>query len=166
MATMKTFRLWAASTCVAMTLAFGGATLAAQGKPADATAQCKDGTYSTATTKRGACSGHGGVKTWFADKSAKSDTKAAGKEAKAVGKETKDATKDAAKGTAGAAAGAAAAAGKTTKSAGESVANAVKPKPSSAPADATAKCKDGTYSHASQHRGACSNHGGVAEWYK
>ena len=28
------------------------------------------------------------------------------------------------------------------------------------------KCEDGTYSHAKQHRGACSGHGGVAEWYK
>jgi hypothetical protein len=40
----------------------------------------------------------------------------------------------------------------------------VKLKPFDAPEDATAKCKDGTYSHAKQHRGACSGHGGVAEW--
>jgi len=46
----------------------------------------------------------------------------------------------------------------------QSAANAVKPKLSDAPEDATAKCKDGTYSHATQHRGACSGHGGVAEW--
>jgi hypothetical protein len=32
--------------------------------------------------------------------------------------------------------------------------------------NATAKCKDGTYSHAATHRGACSRHGGVAEWLK
>jgi hypothetical protein len=30
-------------------------------------------------------------------------------------------------------------------------------------AGATAKCKDGTYSH-STHNGACSHHGGVAQW--
>jgi hypothetical protein len=35
-----------------------------------------------------------------------------------------------------------------------------------APQGATAKCKDGTYSHAATHRGACSRHGGVAEWLK
>src|SRR5256885_697198 len=35
--------------------------------PKDATAKCKDGTYSTAKTKRGACSGHGGIATWLAD---------------------------------------------------------------------------------------------------
>ena len=37
---------------------------------------------------------------------------------------------------------------------------------STAPEGATAKCKDGTYSRAKQHRGACSHHGGVAVWYK
>jgi hypothetical protein len=42
----------------------------------------------------------------------------------------------------------------------------VKPKPSDAPKDATAKCKDGSYSTAQQHSGACSGHGGVAEWYQ
>src|SRR3954464_15555294 len=34
-------------------------------RPADATAECTDGTFSTAKTKQGACSRHGGVKTWF-----------------------------------------------------------------------------------------------------
>jgi hypothetical protein len=32
------------------------------------------------------------------------------------------------------------------------------------PTGATAKCKDGTYSHSAHHQGACSHHGGVAEW--
>lgn len=31
-------------------------------------------------------------------------------------------------------------------------------------AGATALCKDGTYTHAKVHRGACSHHGGVAKW--
>ena len=36
---------------------------------------------------------------------------------------------------------------------------------SAAPPDgATAKCKDGTYSKAKNHSGACSKHGGVASW--
>ena len=38
--------------------------------------------------------------------------------------------------------------------------------PAGTPANATAKCKDNSYSFAKGHSGACSSHGGVAEWYK
>ncbi|SRR5258705_527795 len=32
------------------------------------------------------------------------------------------------------------------------------------PADASARCRDGTYSSSRSRRGTCSHHGGVAEW--
>jgi len=34
----------------------------------------------------------------------------------------------------------------------------------SAPAGATAECRDGTYSFSQSRRGTCSHHGGVAQW--
>ena len=33
------------------------------------------------------------------------------------------------------------------------------------PQGASAKCRDNTYSHSKTHSGACSHHGGVAQWY-
>ena len=33
--------------------------------PKNASGQCQDGSFTTAKTQKGACSQHGGVKTWF-----------------------------------------------------------------------------------------------------
>jgi hypothetical protein len=37
---------------------------------------------------------------------------------------------------------------------------------SSAPAEATAECRDGTYSFSQHHQGTCSHHGGVRRWLR
>jgi len=119
-----------------------GGVAAAQPKaeePAAGTVTCKDGTTSKAG--RGACSHHGGVgeeapKTPPAEKHSAATPPAAAPQAPRATVPT----------NAGA-----------PKSAGEKEA-------ANSPTGATAKCKDGTYSHSAHHQGACSHHGGVAEW--
>jgi Protein of unknown function (DUF3761) len=123
--------------------------LSSQAADSAAPTTCKDGTASTATG-RGACSGHGGVQ-----KAATSSTS----------------TSASPKAAAPAAAPPASVA---PPAASTSPATATKPAASSSkataasgntdPTGATAKCKDGTYSKSQHHSGACSNHGGVAEW--
>jgi hypothetical protein len=110
---------------------------AASAPAATKTVTCKDGT--TDTAGRGACSGHGGV-----DKGTKK-----AKKAKAAAAEAAAPAPSAA--PAPAPAPRAAAPARPAAPAGEK-------------GPPTAKCKDGTLSYAEHHTGACSNHGGVAEW--
>src|SRR5438045_7597708 len=71
---MRAIARWMSRTGIAATAAFALTAVvhAQSARPANATAQCKDGSYSTAKTERGACSAHGGVQTWFGDKSKES----------------------------------------------------------------------------------------------
>lgn len=113
--------------------------VAAQKAPKGATAQCKDGSYSSAKSKQGACSNHGGVATWLAGTAPDTkQTKAASKDASRPSAEPVDTPEKSAKSA------------KAPAKAG----------------DPTAQCNDGTYSYAAHHQGACSGHQGVKTWFK
>jgi Protein of unknown function (DUF3761) len=191
-------RNWILSTAIAVAVA----TMSAGSVEGQATAAiCKDGTTS-ASSGRGACSGHGGV-----------DKKAVSHQKKVVKTETK-AAKGVASRTAGAQVtticvdgttsnstgrgtcsghGGARGAEATSKATGAPIpapATAAAPRASvptprastkasapaksakvgsgaaddNNPAGAIARCKDGLYSHAAHHSGACGHHGGVASW--
>jgi len=107
--------------------------------PAGTTGVCKDGSYTSATSKSGACSGHDGVKKWYgaaADASTPADAGTADKGAST---------------------------GKTKKSSDSSAAAASST--ASAGGAATGVCKDGSTTTATSKSGACSGHGGVKDWY-
>lgn len=112
--------------------------------PAGSTGMCKDGTYTSAASKSGACSGHDGIKKWYGVTAASSaTTPAASSEKPASTKKTKTSNKS-----------------EETSSSATSPSTAA-----GSAAAATGTCKDGTSTSASSKSGACSGHGGVKDWY-
>lgn len=88
--------------------------------PAGSTGQCKDGSYSQAESKRGACRGHGGVKEWYA-----ADKKSESKSEKKAESEKKTESK-------------------STEKKSTAAAPAAAPAPAPAPAPAAAAPKEST----------------------
>jgi len=111
---MKTNLLSLALASSLFAVAAAHAATAPADAPAGSTAQCKDGSFYSGDTKKGACSGHKGIKTWYGAEPAKDDTKAE-KKTKKEKAEEKKADAGAAP-AAGAAAAPAAATAATTKS--------------------------------------------------
>ena len=110
--------------------------------PAGAVASCKDGTYFTGTTHKGACRGHQGVKEWL-------DMTAATPAAKPAAAPAADSTKTEPS---------------SKKQRSKKTPAATATATSTAPAGSTAECRDGTYYSGTTHKGACKGHKGVREW--
>jgi hypothetical protein len=162
-----------ASLTVLVAMFLGGAMALAKAPaaaPPGTTGMCKDGSYTSAASKSGACSGHDGVKKWYGAAAEASTTAPAAStsEKGASSSKTKSKSKSAAETPAVDSTAAPAStssekgtsSGKSKKKTEPAAAAAAAPA-----AAATGMCKDGTSTSAVSKSGACSGHGGVKEWY-
>jgi hypothetical protein len=138
------------------------------GTGAPPTVSCKDGTQSKGG--RGACSHHGGVADAAPNGPSGAPSAAPPQEGagETQGVMCKDGSRSARSGR-----GACSHHGGIATAGGATPADTAPAEPAPARASggkhadatgATAKCKDGTFSHSAHHTGTCSHHGGVAEW--
>ena len=137
----------AAATAAAPAAPAAPAKVTKSADAASAPVTCTDGTTSP-KGGRGACSKHGGIK--------KDDAAAPAAAAKPAAAPAAPAKPAAAVPATPAAPAAAPSKTASTAGSGGSV--------NSDASGATAKCKDGSYSHSKTHSGTCSKHGGVADW--
>ena len=143
--------------------------LGAQAAPAGAKFKCGDGTFSSAKTAQGACSGHGGVASTVtaatpaasapAARTPAASAPPAAAPAAAVPAGATFKCTDGSYSTARTRQGACSAHGGVASA----VANAAAA-PRTPPAGATALCKDGSYYSNKARQGACTGHGGVERW--
>lgn len=115
---------------------------------AQVTTICADGTTSN-STGRGTCSGHGGAR--GAEATSKTTGAPIPAPATAAAPRASVPTPRAS-------------AKAQTRASSNSAVAASHAADDNNPVGAIAKCKDGLYSHATHHRGACGHHGGVASW--
>ncbi len=138
--------------------------------PAGTTGMCKDGSYTSAASKSGACSGHDGVKKWYGPAAEANSAAPAASGSTKGSSSSKSTSKSKSKSEAPAASAAPAAASSDTgasSSKSKKKTQTAAPAPASGvtPGAATGLCKDGTSTSAASKSGACSGHGGVKEWY-
>lgn len=141
--------------------------------PANASAKCNDGTYSTAKNERGACSRHGGIAQWLGSAGGNANVSSEQSAPRGATARCTDGTysKSTGQGVCSRHGGVsdwlstpAPEQPAEVREAAPAAENRSTAAAAHQPEGATARCKDGSYSRSTHRSGTCSYHGGVAEW--